>query len=211
MERLESNGHRGVSNEQDDYFEPQNASSMINSIAKAQSKIQAQLQGNRVMPHFNRQNLSKSIILHHNKMSSLLSTVGRYNEGLGRPDIMEEDYEGRQHDDIDNIVVEDEGHMISMPGKLANGPIVQSVHANLRKDTKQPAAPFVDNYASQNSGQTYDTASFYHQQRGAVTNQVNSAQKDFSHMLNTTANKSSILGGPAVTDSDNMCSSSFEP
>lgn len=76
------------------------------------------------MHHFNRQNLSKSIILHHNKMSSLLSTVGRYNEGIGRPDIMEEDYEARQHDDIDNIVVEDEGHMISMPGKLANGPIV---------------------------------------------------------------------------------------
>jgi hypothetical protein len=30
----------------------------------------------------NRQNLSKSIILHHNKLSTLLSTVGRYNDIL---------------------------------------------------------------------------------------------------------------------------------
>jgi hypothetical protein len=41
---------------------------------------------------------------------------------------------------------------------------------------------------------------------GAVTHlQNNSAQKDFSHMLNTTANKSSVLLG------DHLCSSSFEP
>lgn len=76
------------------------------------------------MQPFNRQNLSKSIILHHNKMSSLLSTVGRYNEGIGRPDIMEEDYEARHHEDIDNIIVEDEGDMIGMPGKLSYGAIV---------------------------------------------------------------------------------------
>lgn len=123
-ERSENNNVRGQSSEQDDYFEPQNATSMISTIAKAQSKIQAQFQGNRAMHHFNRQNLSKSIILHHNKMSSLLSTVGRYNEGISRPDIMEEDYEARQAEDIDNIIVEDEGHMIGMPGKLANGAIV---------------------------------------------------------------------------------------
>ena len=66
------------------------------------------------MTHFNRQNLSKSIILHHNKMSSLLSTVGRYNEG--RPDIMEEDYEARQPED--NIIVEDEGHKIGKLGAI---------------------------------------------------------------------------------------------
>ena len=37
---------------------------------------------------------------------------------------MEEDYEARHHEDIDNIIVEDEGDMIGMPGKLAYGAIV---------------------------------------------------------------------------------------
>ena len=55
-----------------------------------------------------------------------------------------------------------------------------------------------EHFASQNSGQTYDTASFYHK------NQINSAHKDFSNLLNTTANKSSILG------CDNLLSTSFE-
>ena len=35
----------------------------------------------------NRANLSKSIVLHHNKLNSLLSTVGRYNDIIGRQDI----------------------------------------------------------------------------------------------------------------------------
>ena len=39
------------------------------------------------MAKFNRANLSKSIILHHNKLNSLLSTVGRYNDIMGRQDI----------------------------------------------------------------------------------------------------------------------------
>lgn len=38
-ERLENNNIRGQSSEQDDYFEPQNETSMISTIAKAQSKI----------------------------------------------------------------------------------------------------------------------------------------------------------------------------
>lgn len=53
--------------------------------------------------------------------------------------------------------------------KISNGQIVQSAQEvvvsapNIRKlpESKQ-TGNFVDNYASQNSGQTYDTASFYH-------------------------------------------------
>ena len=67
-------------------------------------------------------------------MSSLLSTVGRYNEGLVRQDIIEGDYEPRQQiDDIDNIVVEDEEECMVVPAKLPNGPIIHSVHANILK------------------------------------------------------------------------------
>ena len=84
-------------------------------------------------------------------MSSLISTVGRYNEGLVKQEIIEGDYEQQQQiDDIDNIVVEDEEECVVKPSKHPNGPIIHSVHANILKphDNKKPAAAFVDNYAS---------------------------------------------------------------
>jgi hypothetical protein len=46
---------------------------------------------------FNRANLSKSIILHHNKLNSLLSTVGRYNDIMGRQDIDDVDENEEEH------------------------------------------------------------------------------------------------------------------
>ena len=61
-----------------------------------------------------------------------------------------------------------------------------------------------DNFGSQVSGQTYDTIQIHGGQNGAGNLQNNSAHKDFSNMLNTTANKSSILLG------DNLCSTSFD-
>ena len=46
-----------------------------------------------LMGRVNRQNLSKSIILHHNKMSSLLSTVGRYGYDVAKNTVDEESQE----------------------------------------------------------------------------------------------------------------------
>jgi hypothetical protein len=59
----------------------------------------------------NRANLSKSIVLHHNKLNSLLSTVGRYNDIIGRQDIdnvdeNDEEYLEDQGDD-DGVVNND--------------------------------------------------------------------------------------------------------
>ena len=59
----------------------------------------------------NRANLSKSIVLHHNKLNSLLSTVGRYNDIIGRQDIdnvdeNDEEYLEDQGDD-DGLVNND--------------------------------------------------------------------------------------------------------
>lgn len=97
-----------------------------------------------------------------------------------------------------------------MANKL-NGNVVQSasdVPGSRLYPVKQPRH-LIDNFASQNSGQTQDTASFMpisgiH----ANMHHDNSATKDkeFSNLLNTTADKSTILG-----DNPNLCSSSFDP
>jgi hypothetical protein len=62
----------------------------LRSISKTHNR-QVQSNANK------RANLSKSIILHHNKLSSLLSTAGRYNETVIK-DIEEDD----EYDDDDD-------------------------------------------------------------------------------------------------------------
>lgn len=49
--------------------------------------------GRLISSGFNRENLSKSIILHHNKNASLIQTAGRYNDDLYIQDINDEEEE----------------------------------------------------------------------------------------------------------------------
>lgn len=164
---------------------------MANSVSKVQAKFQKHQQQKASMlssGQFNRQNLSKSIILHHSKLSSLLSMAGRYNDILVRQD-MDEDllgspdhhhqqqiHEGEATQQLTEI--EDDEYVVRNPQaedisghiKVVNsGQVVHSVQDtnNLRKLPFQAKrqAPIFDNFASQNSGHTYDTASFYQQQR----------------------------------------------
>ena len=61
---------------------------MMNSLTKAQAHFRRQQFQNSSssmgLTKINRANLSHSIVLHHNKLNSLLSTVGRYNDIIGR-------------------------------------------------------------------------------------------------------------------------------
>lgn len=107
---------------------------MMTSITKAQ----AHFQQNRAFQNTgtlsklnNRQNLSKSIVLHHNKLNSLLSTVGRYNEIIARQDI----------DDVDENEEFDEGNEDSRRNfgdEEDDGFVNNDIAGDNRKQTQKP-------------------------------------------------------------------------
>lgn len=57
-----------------------NRINLMNS--SAQRQIEPNVQNKSTLSSIKQENLSKSIVLHHNKMNPLLNTVGRYNDHL---------------------------------------------------------------------------------------------------------------------------------
>lgn len=69
----------------------------IKNIGKANQLTSNTIGAFGKLAGFNREHLSKSIILHHNKMNTLLSTAGRYN------DVMIQDIEEDEDDNDDYV------------------------------------------------------------------------------------------------------------
>lgn len=118
--------------------------------------------------------------------------MGRYNDALTKDNNnlieSEDEADEAQNQMIDDDYVQQKYDTIESQF-IPNHQVIQSA-ANVRPVNDK----IVNNYASQNSGHTFDTASFYPQggynQGGKA---IDSAQKDFSNMMNITANKSSSI------------------